>query len=92
FEIIERNETAGAVNCLRNSGELWRSFAETDHKLVVLPEQSDGSNLFGVMGLDDDNPRNNVDFLIDATIPIGSGIVIGHTLSFGGMSENDNDH
>lgn len=92
FEIIERNDSAGSVNCLRNSGEMLRAFTAADKKLVLLPEQSDGSNLFGLMGGDGTYPGDALDFLVDATMPIGSGVVLAHTSSFGGIAAGNPDH
>lgn len=92
FEIIETNSiNSDYINCLKNTGEVRKTFG-TGKEMLLIPEQADGSNLFGIMGLDSPHTNHRADFYVDATIPLGSGIVLAHTSSFSGISAGNPDH
>ncbi|CNJ80653.1 GDSL-like Lipase/Acylhydrolase [Yersinia intermedia] len=92
FEIIETNSiNSDYINCLKNTGEVRKTFG-TGKEMLLIPEQADGSNMFGIMGLDSPHTNHRADFYVDATIPLGSGIVLAHTSSFSGIAAGNPDH
>lgn len=78
------------TNALANTGEVRKTFTAAD-TLFLVPEQKDGSNLFGMFYADADYTGGDyINFYVDATIPLNSGVVLGWTKAWGGTATGVN--
>ena len=77
FEIMETERGSETYsNCLKNTGEIIYPIEPNKAKSLILPEFSDGSNIFGCS--DDEY----VEFYIDVSLAPYSGIIIGASSAY----------
>ncbi|MHA7114618.1 SGNH/GDSL hydrolase family protein [Pseudomonas promysalinigenes] len=76
FELAQSKSSSPRKNALSNSGVLVESFPAGSIGISIVPESDDLENVYSVMS------EGGVEFLVDATLPIESGVVLGHGSGF----------